>query len=65
MVGLRPGVQVALTTFLVDPRVALSRECERQDGERRNGSEEWEVRNKACGKDGDGALRVASAGVTR
>lgn len=39
MMGLKAGVLVGMTTLRVAPREALSREYDRQDGERRYGRE--------------------------
>lgn len=55
MIGLKPGVVVGMTTLRAAPRVALSREYERQDGERRYGREGRGGLSRACGKDGGGA----------
>lgn len=50
--GLKAGVLVGMTTLLVAPREALSREYDRQDEERRYGSEESGGRRRAEERDG-------------
>lgn len=50
--GLKAGVLVGMTTLRVAPREALSREYDRQDGERRYGSEGRGGRRRAEERDG-------------
>lgn len=52
MMGLKAGVLVGMTTLRVAPREALSREYDRQDGERRYGSEGKGGRRSAGERDG-------------
>lgn len=52
MMGLKAGVLVGMTTLRVAPREALSREYDRQDGERRYGSEGRGGRRRAGERDG-------------
>lgn len=50
--GLKAGVLVGMTTLRVAPREALSREYDRQDGERRYGSDGRGGRRRAGERDG-------------
>lgn len=53
MMGENPVVLAAgMTMPLLDPRVALSREYERQDGEKRYGRVGMGDLSRACEKDG-------------
>ena len=51
MMGLKAGVLVGMTTHRVAPREALSREYDRQDGDRRYGREGRGGGRRAGGKE--------------